>query len=360
MCKKLMFLVSFVVLLGPAAMVSAVELKVDVGCPGQEAAGNLKEGWVAFNGTACEGAVDPVTVTDIGSTGIDVTITVGNTSDNAYRSPSGYTGDEMGRDYVSADNSISQAECTMTMTLSNLPEAGYTLTSYHNCPDHPDPKATMDITVSGSGVVGTPTNVSGVAQSNLSQNVMFDEIGKGTVQFVADGAGEVIVTFTAREEAHKWRVYLNGFELIGASLKPQMEFESSASADLETVSPAEVAVILKSPEEGQTYTVDYSATGGTATEGVDYALAGACICDFDGSGQVNFRDLAIFVDNWLSQTPGNVADVSGSGTVDFEDFATLGLEWYDLCGGGTLRFNPGQTAATIAIDIIDDGVAEDN
>ena len=48
MCKKLMFLVSIIVLLGLATAVSAVELKVDVGCPDQEAIGNLKAGWVAF------------------------------------------------------------------------------------------------------------------------------------------------------------------------------------------------------------------------------------------------------------------------------------------------------------------------
>ncbi|MHC4621560.1 MAG: hypothetical protein ACYTEQ_27780, partial [Planctomycetota bacterium] len=64
------------------------------------------------------------------------------------------------------------------MTLSNLPEAGYRLTGYHNCPDMPGTTlATIDITVSGSGVVGTPTNATGVGQTSLSQNVAFDDIG---------------------------------------------------------------------------------------------------------------------------------------------------------------------------------------
>jgi hypothetical protein len=239
MYKNLMYLTSFVLLIGLVSIASAeVDLKVDIGCPGQEAAGNLKAGWVAFDGTACSGAVGPVTVTNIGGSGIDVGITVGNTSDNPYRSPGDYTGDELGRDYVSADDSTSQAECTMTMTLNNLPEAQYTLTTYHNCPDYYATMATMDITVSGSGVVGAPTNASGIAQTVLSQNVAFDEIDKGTVQFVADGAGEVVVTVVPREEAHKWRVYLNGFELNGVSLVLQVAFESGSSGYLEAVSTA--------------------------------------------------------------------------------------------------------------------------
>jgi hypothetical protein len=109
----------------------SLDLKVDVGCPAQEDSGNLKAGWTAFDGTACSGSVGPVTVANLGGLGIEVTLTVGNTSDNACRSPGGYTGDEMGRDYITADTSVSQQECTVTMTLSNLPEAGYRLTSYH-------------------------------------------------------------------------------------------------------------------------------------------------------------------------------------------------------------------------------------
>ena len=382
MCKKLMFLVSIVVLLGLAGTVSAVELKVDVGCPGQAGSGYLKPGWVEFNGTACSGAVGPVTVTNIGGSGIDVAITVGNTSDNAYRSPSGYTGDELGRDYVSADDSISQAECTMTMTLSNLPEAGYTLTSYHNCPDDDATKATMNITVSGSGVVGTPTNATGVAQTSLSQNVAFDSIGKGTVQFVADGAGEVVVTFVAREEAHKWRIYLNGFELSGASLVPQIEFESADSGDFETVSPAELTVLLRSPEEGQTYTVDYAAVGGTATAGLDYIMPGGgpacwgsatqCHGDTDNDGEVKGSDFLVLKASWYKCDPepgyDACADFDRDGCVKGSDFLILKSNWYQAVdadcpsegGSNTLEFAPGETSKTISIEIIDDGRDEED
>jgi len=360
MSTRSIVLFSIFVLLGAVGAVSAVELKVDIGCAGQEAAGHLKEGWTALDGSACAGAVPGVSVANIGGSGIDVAITVGNPVDNAFRSPSAYSGDEMGRDYVSADDSLTQAECAITLTLSNLPEAQYTMTSYFNCPDDANPKANVDITVGGSGVAGTPTNATGVPQTIAANNVLLDEIGKGTVQFVASGTGDVVVTYTAQEGGHKYRVYLSGFALSGVTLRPYMEFESSASANLETVSPAEIKVLMKNAEPGQSYTVDYAATGGTATKGADYLLGGACCCDFDGSGKVDLRDLGVLADNWLSQTPGNIADATGNGSVDFADFAALGLEWDDSCGANTLHFSSGQTSATIAIDIIDDGVGEES
>ena len=378
MCKKFMFLIFLVPVLGLVSSVSAVEFKVDVGCPDQESAGNLKEGWVAFNGTVCSGATGPVTVTNIGGSGIDVAITIGNTSDNAYRSPGEYTGDELGRDYVSADDSISQADCTITMTLSNLPAAGYTLTTYHNCPDQPDPKPAIDITVSGSGVVGVPTNATEVAQTVLNTDVAFDDIGKGTVQFVADGAGEVVVTFVAREEAHKWRVYLNGFELSGASLVPMIQFESEASGDLESVSPAELTVLLRSPEEGQTYTVDYAAVGGTATAGADYVIAGGgpacwgsptqCHGDTDNDGEVKGSDFLALKNSWYKSDPepgyDACADFDRDGCVKGSDFLILKNNWYQAIeancppegGSATLVFAPGETLKNISIEIIDDGL----
>ena len=56
--------------------------------------------------------------------------------------------------------------------------------------------------------------------------------------------------------------------------KPRIQFESASSGELESVSPAQIAVVVPGAEAGQTYTVDYAATGGTATGGgVDYTLA---------------------------------------------------------------------------------------
>jgi len=141
-------------------------------------------------------------------------------------------------------------------------------------------------------------------------------------------------------------------------LNPDMEFEAADSSGLESTSSAEIAVVLNRPEPDRTYTVDYAITGGTATRGADYVPVSACSCDFDGSGQFNFRDLSVFVDNWLSQTPGNAADITGDNNINFEDFAVCALDWLNTCGSNTLVFEPGQTRKTISIDIIDDGVDE--
>jgi len=77
-------------------------------------------------------------------------------------------------------------------------------------------------------------------------------------------------------------------------------FESEASSNLEAVSPAEIAVVLTSAQAEQ-ISVDYAVTGGTATSGQDFTLE-----------------------------------------------------------AGTLVFNPGETAKTISIDIVNDGEDEDD
>jgi len=63
-------------------------------------------------------------------------------------------------------------------------------------------------------VVETPTNAIGVGQSTLGQNVAFDDIGKPTVQFLANGTGQAIITFVPQEQAYERKLYLNSFELF--------------------------------------------------------------------------------------------------------------------------------------------------
>jgi hypothetical protein len=86
------------------------------------------------------------------------------------------------------------------------------------------------------------------------------------------------------------------------SAGPAVAFETSASAGLESESPAILTVVLYDPPEANTVTVDYAATDGTAVGGgQDYTL-----------------------------------------------------------NPGTLTFNPGQTSQTIEISIIDDGSDEED
>ena len=87
----------------------------------------------------------------------------------------------------------------------------------------------------------------------------------------------------------------------GVNIKPTIEFDSAESDALESVSPALVTVTINRPAEGRNYGVSYAVTGGTATAGDDYTLA-----------------------------------------------------------AGTLTFAPGQTSKTISIEVVNDGVDEDD
>jgi len=77
-------------------------------------------------------------------------------------------------------------------------------------------------------------------------------------------------------------------------------FETEASSDFEGVTPAEIAVVLTNGQ-AEAVTIDYAVSGGTATAGQDFTLA-----------------------------------------------------------AGTLVFNPGETAKTISINIVNDGTDEDD
>ena len=67
----------------------------------------------------------------------------------------------------------------------------------------------------------------------------------------------------------KIRVYFDNLEYTGG---PQIRFSSTSFSYSETVSPALIDVVLENPTPGQTFTIDYAATGGTATNGEDYIL----------------------------------------------------------------------------------------
>ncbi|MHC4754892.1 MAG: Calx-beta domain-containing protein, partial [Planctomycetota bacterium] len=66
--------------------------------------------------------------------------------------------------------------------------------------------------------------------------------------------------------------FICGFELI--STGALVQFASDSNSGSEKVSPAQIPVILVNAASGETYTVDYNVTGGTATGGgTDYTLA---------------------------------------------------------------------------------------
>lgn len=68
------------------------------------------------------------------------------------------------------------------------------------------------------------------------------------------------------------------------------------------------------------------------------ALAGAgspCAADLDGSGAIDFGDLADLLAAWgPCEAPSCPADLDGSGEVGFEDLTSLLAAWGTPCGGG--------------------------
>ena len=142
-----------------------------------------------------------------------------------------------------------------------------------------------------------------------------------------------------------------------AGAVPTVGFETDASGLVETSSPGSVNVVLSEPVDAPV-TVDYAIAGGTATEGADYLLRGACGYDYDANGSVDSADLKILLDNWLADTP-DMLDIGGDGAVTFADFAVLALEYIDDCAG-ILRFGPGQTIRKLFVDVINDGPDNDS
>ncbi|MHC4648318.1 MAG: SUMF1/EgtB/PvdO family nonheme iron enzyme [Planctomycetota bacterium] len=121
----------------------------------------------------------------------------------------------------------------------------------------------------------------------------------GTVgTFSVDAFGVFDIAKFARP--HYFNFAFDDFEYTVVG--PSISFESACSEALEAVSSVELTVIIKNSGPGRTYSVDYAVAGGTAkAKGVDYTL-----------------------------------------------------EW------GTLTFEPGQVSKKITIDIINDGLDEDN
>ncbi|MHC4184805.1 MAG: lamin tail domain-containing protein, partial [Planctomycetota bacterium] len=214
------------------------------------------------------------------------------------------------------------------------------------------------------------------------------------VNIVDDGAGEedetIEVTLFNPVNADLGPEPQHTYTIIDP--RPFVAFDAETSSGREHVSPAEIPVSL-SWSWGDTVTVDYNATGGTAAGGEDYVLASGTlvfepcevteyisvtvvldeydedpdetieitlsnpgnsklgtnaqhiftiqpppvrICpegDLDGDCAVDFNDLEVFVGQWLEQGDNcsdyNCADVDGINGVDMYDLALLIGSWGD-------------------------------
>ncbi|MHC4575293.1 MAG: Calx-beta domain-containing protein, partial [Planctomycetota bacterium] len=209
-------------------------------------------------------------------------------------------------------------------------------------------------------------------------------------------------------------VAAGGYTEVRVDATPRVQFETASSAAFETVSPATLAVSLRNPEQGVTYTVHYEATGGTAAGGgTDYSLEPNTLTFSPGetSKTINIDIVNDAVDENDETIVVTLSNPTGAGLnlgaitehtytildprprVSFnepssrgrEDVSPVGipvsLSWatdstvavdYAVTGGtatngvdyfvsdpGTLVFDPGQTSKTIDVVVIEDEEQEE-
>ena len=280
MPKKRNLILWVVVVLGlvNGAAAQMVIMQCDVG-----GCGPLQSGWTSLGYCG--------TFANVAGTGIGVTLATGNPGACACRDRGG-GGPlvDVEADFLFADNENYSPGSDFIITFSDLlPGAKYRLLSYHSRMDEGD-TTIPSVTITGATVVSVPASIvqNHAIMDNPAECIFIAGAGNASIRFEGPAGGCL-----------GCQAFLNGFVLELDA--PTITFEAGASGGVETISPALIPVNLIDPEPGETYTVQYTATGGTATPGDDYSL-----------------------------TPG------------------------------TLIFNPGQTSKNISIDIVDDAVPEDD
>ncbi|MHC4573473.1 MAG: Calx-beta domain-containing protein, partial [Planctomycetota bacterium] len=297
MSNKLTFPVLVIVLLGVPCGAGAFPLRVDVGNIGQV----VKPGWAEFSGNGNEEPDPKTEVFQVGELSITVVLRTGVINDSGYRS---YGGGELGGDMLYPDDYYGSVNGRVILTLCNLPAGDYILTSYHN-----DTKGThaqqdpIDVTVSGA--ILDSTNAIGVVQTKSPDD---NNLGHSVVAFAADGGGDVVVTYTPTTDVvDVSKAVLNGFELD--TTDATVQFDSSGSAGPESKSPAVIPVNLYNPPQGQTATVQYAVTGGSADgNGVDYVLDGGTLVFEPGEAS---EDISIvIVEDDFDEDPDETIEIT--------------------------------------------------
>jgi hypothetical protein len=390
MCRKLFLVKSLILVLCVVGTAPAVEVKVDFG-----GAGTLDATWTEWNATGGNLTVD----------GVQLSLTNSNQA-NGPKLRTGI-GDALTMESLGSDDPA--AGGVYTLTITNLPAGSYDLHTYFNNPtSYGDPwpgGGAQEVWVNGTMQAG-PSPAS-YQQTSTNALVL-------SVSFTSSGAGDVItIDWKNSASPSNW---INGFELLSQKPPtPTIQFSSAASGDVEPVSPAVLEVVVSNAEAGQTYTVDYTAVGGTAAKDDDYTITEPGTLTFipgDTSETISIdiiddgldeEDETIIVQLSNPTTTGSEVELGDpnehtytirdprlsvgfdaeSGTTS-EDFSpadiTVSLSDtaaeiitvdYEVTGGtatgggvdytlepNTLTFNPGQTTKTISITLVNDGVGE--
>jgi len=226
-----------------------VVMQCDVG-----GCGPLQAGWTDLGGCG--------THTNVAGSGIDVSLATGNPGACACRNlyGSGALAD-VETDFSFADDERYSPGSDFILTLSNLTAgARYRLLSYHSRMDEGD-TTIPNVTITGATDVTVPESI-------VQTHAVMDNPAE--CLFTA-GSGDVVVRYQGPDGGCLGcQVFFNGFVLEYNG--PLIGFASQSSGGMETITPRLIAVDLVNPEPGETYTVQYRVTGGTATPGDDYNL----------------------------------------------------------------------------------------
>jgi len=273
MFKKLLCLITLIVIFGLSSVSLGVSLKVDVGV-----CGPTQDGWIPLSGA--RGKLNK----NVGGTNINVMIGTGATGKGRggeCRCDSGskHRLAAVETTYIKKDarRNARSPKTDICLTLQNLePGAEYTLYTYHHRWGE-DEYPITNIIVTGATNVTKPDII-------LQKPEIMDHPAKFV--FTA-GTGDVVIRYQCLERGQP---FFNGFRLYGGSASVQ--FASQASDALETVPSAKIPVTINDAKAGKTYTVDYAVTGGSAKRGDDYKLASGKLAFAPG---VTTKDISLNV-----------------------------------------------------------------
>ena len=395
MYRKLTFLISAVLVAALAGMASAA----GVTCPdsilnGETVTVGAGETWTA-DCSSCGGGLCRMYIGDGVTTGH---LVVNGGTANIY----GGTNFDDGRVCIefNSDITVNDGEVYISSPGGGL-----------QYPDEPGAGTPPAIYVHGGIVTIDEDRISANCQRDGSMYV-----GCGTLRMrTAPGdwcGGSRVVAMSGNEPLNYLGVDDEGYHVFtGSNCMPSVGFAAAASGQLESVSPAVLDVVL-SEAQTSTVTVDYAATGGTATSGVDHNLAPGTLTFNAGETQKTI-DIDIINDGLDEEDETIIVELSdpaaaggdvGLGTsehvynildsrpaVEFgttssgghEGIATANIPLhltraageqvtvdYSVKGGsasrnvdytvseGTLTFNPGQTSTTVVVNIIEDDLEE--
>ena len=337
---------------------------------------------------------------------------------------------------------LNEADETIIVTLSNPTNATLGTNTVHTYTINDNdgaPTVEFDLAVSSGAETITPTNLAVSLSATSGQTVTVNyavsggtatgggvdySLASGVLTFLPgeithnisativddllDEANEtIIVALSSPTNATLGPTNPHTYTILDNEPTPIVEFDLVSSNGSEATTPADLAVSLSGPS-GQTVTVDYAVTGGTATGGgVDYSLASGTLTFL--SGETTHNISAIIVDDLVDEddetiivTLSNAVNVAlgantvhtytindnDAATVDFDLTASNASEAttpanmsvslsiassftvtvdYDVTGGtatgggvdytlasGTLTFLPGEITHNISAIIVDD------